>query len=536
VDKRRDLFHTIRNLGAYSNVSASQSACSRHRVRATTCVEELGGAFPFDPSHHADWKQSTVLRDDVQSVLKCRCSSGNFGSFIDLPLLDKQETLVYSNCSCNALSSFTHRYLKETPNPGSLNHDLLDRIIVGLASKIKEAMSKQGDFSPAEFIESKKGKLRSRYMNAHKKNVQRGVSLKDISDIGAFVKNERYFEEKAPRMIMGRNPRFNLLYARFISPVEKAFFSLDQVANACDYSKCGKKFAELIGQWFFENDMSKYESSQRWFTLKLEYLVYALLFPDDLIELDALFAAKCAKFGRTTTGVKFDFNWCRGSGDMDTGLGNGILNYISTMYFQAINFCPLSSNCGLEKCSAVGCVSGKFVIKGDDSYGSMPVNGVFTNTYALFGFDAKLIVRQDPHDVEFCSGHFVRVKGGWYYVQKLRKLLTSIETVINSDFIDRGWVAHYYRSLGMMYKVLYKGLPVYEHLADYLMTVVDYGLNFNLVRDNSYGVSEAFEHFESSAEADVNTYHDISMVNDMSYAELDALIRTFKAQRLVLPF
>ena len=220
---------------------------------------------------------------------------------------------------------------------------------------------------------------------------------------------------------------------------------------------------------------------------------------------------------------------------MDTGRGNGILNYIATMYFQAYNFCPNGVRCGLEKCGALGCVTGRFVIKGDDSFGQMPVGAGYFNTYSLFGFDAKLLVKRDPWDVEFCSGHYVRVKGGWYYVQKLRKMLTSIETIINIDFIKNGWSAHYYKSLGLMYKKLYSGVPVYEDLADYLCSVSDMGLNLTLVRDQSYGLTEAFENFERSCIADENTFHDVSMVNDMSYAELDALVRTFRGQVLRLP-
>jgi len=433
------------------------------------------------------------------------------------------------------LVSFSNRYLKETPSPKHLDRDLLDRIIKSLVNDIKLNLNSQADFEPLPFILSKKGPLRSRYLNAHNKNVRRGVPLREISDIGAFVKNERYFEEKSPRMIMGRNPRFNMLYARFIEPVERAFFKLEQVANACDYYKCGQKFTNLVGQWFFENDMSKFEASQRWETLRLEYLVYSLLFPSDKQDLDVLFAAKMLKHGRTTAGVKFMFDYCRGSGDMDTGLGNGILNYIATTYFQAVNFCPRRERCRLGVCCE-GCVTGKFVIKGDDSYGCMPVNAAYINTYEYFGFDAKLIIKKMPHEVEFCSGHFVRqADGTYYYVQKLRKLLTSIETVINDDITTKGHAAHYYRSLGLMYKKLYAGIPVYEDLADYLMTACKHGLNLNLTRDTSYGLTEAFEHFERQANVSDQTLVDISLVNDMSFAELDALCRSFRMQTLVLP-
>jgi len=409
----------------------------------------------------------------------------------------------------------------------------LDRIIVNLADKIKEQLDP--NFSIKSFIEQKKGPLRMRYLKAHKQNLTSGFEAKKHGDIAAFIKNERYFEEKAPRMIMGRNPRFNLLYAQIIEPIEKAFFKLEQVANACDYKKCGEKFSKLVGHWFFENDMSKFEASQRFETLRLEYLIYALVLPEQAELIKQLFAVKMYKFGKTQSGIDFKFNYCRGSGDMDTSLGNGILNYISTAYFQAINFCPLGANCHIEHC-VEGCFTGKFVLKGDDSYGSMPVGAGYTNTYRYFGFDAKLILRKNWWEVEFCSGHFVpTTDGGFYYVQKLRKILTSIETCINKDINDNGWAAHYYTSLGLMYSILYAGLPIYEDIGKYLCGSTSLGINKTLVEDHSYGTTEAFDNFTGTAKYTDNVMLDISMVNDMSLAELESIASFFRTRRPVYP-
>jgi hypothetical protein len=267
----------------------------------------------------------------------------------------------------------------------------------------------------------------------------------------------------------------------------------------------------------------------------LEYLVYAdVIGEKDQQALASLFATKMIKGGKAADIIEFLFMLCRGSGDMDTSLGNGVLNYIATMYFMILNFC--TADCKFDNCD---CDFNKFVLKGDDSYGRMKPQSTLKNTYADFGFDAKLIVREDPLTTEFCSGHFVRLNNGrYYYVQKLEKLMTSLQVVINPDVIRNGWVAHYYRSLGDMYSVLYKGIPVYEDIAEFCKTASDkFRININLV-DESYGASEAFKNTKRNAEkVDVcaETLVDISLNNQLSFAELDAISKFCKNSRIVLP-
>jgi len=389
-----------------------------------------------------------------------------------------------------------------------------------LALRIKKELK---PFNSTSFLNNKKGRLRSRYINAYNHLLKDGVNLERDSDISAFIKLERYYEAgKAPRMIMGRNPKFNILYAQIIEPIEQAFFSLPQVANACDYLKCGEKFEKMVGEWFMENDMSKYESSQRMFALHLEHMVYSIVLQEHLDLLDHLFAYKIRKKGHTSTGINFDFNECRGSGDMDTSLGNGILNYIATQYFMVKNYCV---DCTLTSCKEPGCRSYKFVLKGDDSYSSIPrFSEKYVNTYKFFGFDAKIIIRRTAEEVEFCSGHFLEYQPGKYiYVQKLQKLIESLTTCVNADAIKNGWVAQYYKSLGMMYKQLYRGVPIYSDIAEFLCSASDLGLNLNLI--GSYNLTQAFQHSENKTfKTDASlTYVSMSMINKMDIAELNLI-------------
>lgn len=390
-------------------------------------------------------------------------------------------------------------------------------------------------FDAANFLCSKKGALRRRYLTAYNKLVKDGLDLKRDSKISAFVKNERYFEEgKSPRMIMGRNPVFNILYAQIVEPIEKAFFKLEQVANACDFEKCAEKFSKLTGSWFMENDMSKYESSQRFDVLKLEYQVYSMLMPEQQEIIDKLFAVKIMKVCTTTTGVNFKMMYGRGSGDMDTSLGNGVLNYISTMYNQIKNYCP---NCTINNCVEPGCKTLKFVLKGDDSYASIPTGATVENHYQCFGFDAKIIVRKTPEEVEFCSGHFVEIRPNkWLYVQKLQKLIESLTTCINEDTMRNGWCAHYYKSLGYMYTTMYDGIPIYEDIARFLLNVnIKAGLNLNLIQ--SYNLLDAFTNKTAGkyvVDRSLATLS-VSLVNKMDYAELNRLAVYFRNSQLCFP-
>jgi len=460
---------------------------------------------------------------------------------LSVPLLDPQPTVVMSNCVHNQLESLGQRYLKVTPapKPRYLNFPLLGRIIDHLAKQISEFFCP--DFSFQQYVRKKPGAVRRRFLKAYKQMCDGQRNLSANSEIAAFVKNERYFEEgKSPRMIMGRDPKFNIVYCRFIARLEDAFFKLPQVANACDYTKCGRKFEELFRHCnsMFENDMSKFEATQRDVLLAIEFMIYEKVFrscgrSDEIDDLLTVFAAKCIKPVVTGNGVKATFNWCRGSGDMDTSLGNGIINYVTTMYFMIYNFCDV--DCTLEQC---GCFFDKFVLKGDDSYGCCPKSELF-NTYAWFGLDAKLIYRSDARTVEFCSGHFIRTGDGhWTYVQKLRKLITSVSTCINTDTIKNGWLAHYLKSLGLMYKKLYLGVPIYEDFADMLMTADGkHGINTYLVEGVSYGAWEAFSNSGNTLKVDScpETILDIAEHNDMPLAQLNALKVCFNSTRLHLP-
>lgn len=427
----------------------------------------------------------------------------------------------------------------ESPiNPVGVDWAVVNKIVAFLVKQLMRNRIESETANLKSWLSGKKGALGARYRRAMADIERRGFDIKVDSKIKAFVKLERYYKlGKAPRLIMGRNPKFNILYSEFIKEYEGAFFKLPQVANACDFLECGEKFEKLLGEWMLENDMEAYESTQWGGLLFIEYLVMFEFLVTGLgmsaAQFDDLFIAKVHKRVNTGVGISAGFEWCRGSGDMDTSTGNGTINYVTTMYQQIMNYCP---NCPIENCPRAGCVTQSFCLKGDDSYMKIPRNTTPHNYYANFGLCAKMIVRRDPLETEFCSGHFIEYRPGKYiYAQKLQKLCDSLKTCINTDIVRRGCVAHYYKSIGMMYAVLYGDLPIYSDIARFLMTVnVKYGLQLDVV--TSWNLKAGFEAKHKKFEVDAScALLSISNASGFSYAELDQIRVFCNNNKFVLP-
>lgn len=423
------------------------------------------------------------------------------------------------NCAHNDFISLHNRYLRETPKMQVLDWRLIDKLIQELYEEMLPNF--EGEFSISRFLATKTGKLGRRYKKAAQDLLSKGFHSTNDSGISAFIKNEKYFEtDKAPRMILGRNPKFNILYGLFIAPIESAFFKLPYICNSCDFKQCADKFSKIIG-WYGENDFSKFEASQRAkLLIQIEYKLYQKFFPGNQL-LEKLFALKLVKNGRTTNGTKFSFEQCRGSGDMDTSLGNGILNYIAIRYFMHKN----------------NCLSDNILVKGDDSVFQLPEHrSDYVNTFSHFGFDAKLEIRTHYSEVTFCSGNFIKVNPTQFlYVQNLPKLLSSVPICINDGFYYA--LGQYYYSLGLMYSIVYSGIPVYEELGHMLKRIGKTPYRrFEKDAIQHYNLRE----FNCNKTYDVKvdptiSLVDISMASGMSITELSALICAMRKFNVEIP-
>lgn len=456
------------------------------------------------------------------------------------PDRDFQE-IAMSSCIHNETVGLYYRWMRETPTPQPRKIDQLR--LARIVDKTANEIARHFDATPFDlknFLKKKRGKLGVRYSRAVKDLIKNGFDFEKDSKISSFTKNELYLlnateDVKKPRIIMGRDPKFNLFYSAFVEKYEEALGCIKGVTCCMDFKDVGEAFRDLergeclvkgddnvinMGDVYVEGDATSYESSQRAIALEIEYKlmrsVFEKFFPELIEQFDDLFACKTHKTGKTLNGLKFDFRYCRGSGDTDTTSGNTGINKVTTEYF-------IEENLGRSPCD-------------------------YVNTYALFGIDAKLEIRTNYHDVNYCSGKFIKVNArDFHYVQDLRKLMRRVQFCINDQFYDH--LDTYYHSIGYMYTILYKGIPLYQDLGRHLMSCKNKGFVDVRALEAHYGAHNAFQWHQKRVDFQFrekhnllydidslpfDTYIDTDLVRremaavfDMSCAEYDAYMRTF---------
>jgi hypothetical protein len=481
----------------------------------------------------ADWKKVYLSKPSTK-LIDMRCS-GNYIKAFDLPNLLRPNPLVYTNCCHNELVSFNQRLTRETKplrleqvNFRVLN-DCIDRLVDSMLPHFE-----CGKYSIEKVIYDKKGKIANRYRKAYIDLYNEDRGINDISRIKGFLKNEKYHckddytvanKVKSPRMIMGRDPRFTLMYLQFMGPIEHALTQLPQVACAKNMFERGDLFANIYGEHYAKTDYSKFESSKtpQWI-YNVEFEVYRRLYQrsnnhDLWAELLPLLITKLSTRGRTCRGLRFKFDGCQLSGDADTLVANTISNYILASYFCSIN--NLRDN---------------FIVTGDDGVIRLPRNIKPIMTFDMFGFDIDFEMVTTYHEVDFCSSKFIMYQPGKFVqLLDLWKVLGSLPYMINSEFdycLD-----DYYASLGHMYAVVYQGIPVYEDLGHWMRSCVS-GKHFTDIHrfGFSYGLKSGYaagRHKQHDVDSNL-VLSELHTAFNITHAEITALQAKFSS-RLTFP-
>jgi len=466
----------------------------------------------------ADWKRSKI------SIKVCDklCTPKQYRVMFDNPS-DHGRTaqrFIMLPCIHNDVVGLSNRYLKKTDNDYRANDKIVNSILDELANAMRKSWV--GPKNLTDVLECKSSGRIRRYHNAANDVYNNGFNIEKHSKVSAFIKNEVYDECKPPRMIMGRDPRFNLLYAQFTEALEKCMTELPEVSKGKNFVERGKQFMEKIfGAWILEIDCSKFEATQRLALLKRIELGLAkrLMTPSEYQVFKACFIAKMRKDGWTLNNVHFEFWECRGTGDPDTGLFNTLITWVACRYFEIIN----------------GTGNTNFICDGDDNLIRIPVGAKYVNTFSEFGLDAKLQLRHDYHDAEYCSGKFIQVQPGvFHYVQNIHKMMQNLPVFRKTKFDH--CKATYYHSLGYMYKVLYPKFPLFENIAGFLIrSAPNEHVSVPMLREINPSHTEAFKHTQEKIEIDVELVRvEIAMSFNLTFEELKRVCQWYDDNTIVL--
>lgn len=208
---------------------------------------------------------------------------------------------------------------------------------------------------------------------------------------------------KAPRMIQGRHPTFNIFYGRYLKPLEKLITKTDKSSSRFfgkgSYDILGEKIYRLSKRYryYTEGDHETFDSHVTPEQLRVTHTFYNACYNSP--ELRALSKRTIKNFCFGRNGVNYVVNGTRMSGDVDTGFGNSLINY-------AI----------LKEVLSIMGIKGEALINGDDFilFTNEPID-ITKFTQLLLTFN--MVTQMKPsttniHTVEFCRCKMVTNSAG----------------------------------------------------------------------------------------------------------------------------
>lgn len=298
---------------------------------------------------------------------------------------------AWQSCSSNEYDSLVRRHLVEMPEftCRAELEEILHRIL--------SALPLIGAMTWERLIASRPNRMRKRYARVE------GMEVTDTSAVvKMFVKYELMHDEsKAPRAIQYRSSVYTANLARYLIPIEHAFYELQPEDNlGYRFAAKGRNalqrgedlrvmFEHYSEPVIYLADHSKFDSCVSKDHLELEHALYQHCNGSRFLRY--LLQRQLRNIGYTGGGIKYKCLGRRMSGDANTALGNTIINYL-----------VLRRMFGSEAI---------IYVDGDDSVVFMPrlINPNICGT----GFNTKIEIVSDYQEIEFCQSKPVLTTHGW---------------------------------------------------------------------------------------------------------------------------
>jgi len=360
------------------------------------------------------------------------------------------------------LLTLTQRHLVKTPEP-NLAHHCWARAKHELRS-LREQVPNLAKVGLKSLIGSKSGRAKNRFKAGWYDYFSNGIQYYH-SRVTCMQKLEFHPSEKLPvkadRAIQYRSVAFNAAIARYLNPIEHYLFNETQYngmrwcAKGLTKEERALQLMDMADQFkdpvFVLADHSTFDAHVNPELLKLEHKFYKRVWGYDR-ELTKLLQLQVDNVGRTKGGIKYKVKGTRMSGDINTALGNSLINFGMLAAW-------------------VYAVDAKILLDGDDSVIVMeresldrlpPIEEFMVN----FGMKTVAEVVYDISDVEFCQSKPVLGANGPYLCPTPRKIL---DTIIKSPrMMDGPEALAVLRGSIYCELVANPGMPMLKPLAEWL--------------------------------------------------------------------
>jgi hypothetical protein len=277
---------------------------------------------------------------------------------------------------------------------------------------------------------------RKRHDEAWASLIERDLCQEDFQR-SLFVKRELTMkggsepEDFDPRAIQAGTDRLSVSYGPFMHKFSKILSSMWNPAHKICYTS--GLSAEDIGAWratygnrevtIIECDASRYDSCQGAGCYENGFLAYKHCGIVDYGKAAYAMTSMVRAFGYTGQGSKYTVDYTMTSGSPDTSARNSLNNGM------CMEWC-------MQKFASLHPCEYKMLVHGDDNLlvieGSIPLSlqrvlkKMLCTGFLTLGFNAKVKVRSEWHDVEYCSSLFWPVEDGFVLGPKLGKRLPKL--------------------------------------------------------------------------------------------------------------
>jgi len=363
-------------------------------------------------------------------VCKFNSSPCRGGGVYTRPLLQPQWgtcAVVHAGCFCTEKAALARRVFVKKTEATKDGKKAFRAASIELSKRF--GSPRLVPWSEEDVVSSAPRAKRAIYQRARESLFVKPLGAKDAR-VKMFVKPDKLtsvgLEPKKPRAIQGRTPRFNVIYGKYIKPIERYLCGWKGVhrgvkrtrvfAKGLNWEQRAKLVLEKLERFKYcvSLDASSFDASVRvWHLLGVHRVYKALIGKDP----EFLFAMNetLVNTGVTAHGIWYKIVGNRMSGDMDTGIGNSILAFMLVwVAVKRMGLCKWDILC-----------DGDDVLVLTDQHVSKEE---WILQGAELGFDWKVEgywTRGDPlEDIEFCRHRLVEVGGVWRFVRGIRALAT----------------------------------------------------------------------------------------------------------------
>lgn len=380
-------------------------------------------------------------------------------------------SVIDRDCTHNALRGLATRVVSSLPEVDLPTITRLKKVFKPLARLVR---ARRGPtWTHQEYVDHYSGAKRAMYQRALDNlsmTGMRGVYAR----MKAFVKADKVDITTAkpcpdPRIIQGRWPEFNILLGSLLKPIEDVVYSLKLPRWGLRTPIFGKRHDSWHrGKWVdrkyrsFKNpvvlglDCSRFDKHVNSFQLLREHEFYlgCALTPEERNEMKRLLRYQERNYGSMRSGITYDCEGRRMSGDVNTALGNCLLMFAMT--FAAMHKLGIHWDLYIDGDDTLVFCEAKDLSR---------VRAALLAEFTACGHKLRVdSIARNMHEVRWCQCAPVRVGGRWRMVRDPGRVL--LHDLMQPKFFQTAKSrAGYLGTVGEAELILNSGVPVLASLA-----------------------------------------------------------------------